>query len=94
MFDAMLLHEAVLSVPIKLTVSSVEVWGSCVVGVACQNVYTCRGLVAMLVVWQGDGILGTIAVVGFAVGGQGERHGLGTKTNWSLFTSDDAARSN
>ena len=45
----------------------------------------------MLVVRQGHGIVGTIAVVGAAHGGQRKRYGLGTKTIWSLFTSDDTA---
>ena len=65
--------------------------GCSVVGVACLYVYISCGLVAMLVVRQGHGIVGAIAVVGAAVGGHGERHGLGTKTNWCLFASDDAA---
>ena len=64
--------------------------GSCVVGVACQDVHICRGLVAMLMVGKGHRIVHAIAVVVAAVSGEGERHGLGTKAIRSLLTRDDA----
>ena len=45
----------------------------------------------MLVVRQGHGIVGAIAVVGAAVGGQWERHRFGAKAIWSLLARDNAA---
>ena len=48
-------------------------------------------LVTMLVVGEGHGIVHAIRVVGAAVGGEGEGHGLGTKASRSFLTSDDAA---
>ena len=78
----------------KITVCSVKVLlyeVICVVDVACHDVYISHGLIAMLVVRQGHGIVGTIAVVRPAHGGQWERHGFGAKAFWSLFASDNAA---
>jgi len=44
----------------------------------------------MLMVGEGHRVVHAIAVVGAAVGGEGERHGLGTKAIRSLLTRDDA----
>jgi len=64
--------------------------GSCVVDVARHYVHISCGLVAMLVVGEGHCVVHAIGVIGAAVGGERERHGLGTKAIRSLLTHDDA----